>query len=661
MDTAGEIYELREKLNYHNLKYYVDDAPEIEDYEYDAMMRRLRELEQLHPELYSADSPTQKVGGLRASKFSPVVHDVPMESLQDVFSFDELSAFDTRVRSAVGDVLYVVEKKIDGLSVALHYQNGEFIKGATRGDGLVGEDVTENLKMVGDIPKKLKDPVSMVVRGEVYMPKAELLRINAERELEDKPPLANPRNAAAGSLRQLDPRIVKSRRLKIFCFNIQKIEDRAFSTHSESLQFLKEQGFPVSPSYKIAQTMDEVFPEIKRIDETRGELPFEIDGVVVKVDSLSARKTLGSTSKFPRWAAAFKFPPEIKETKLLDIAVNVGRTGVLTPNAVLSPVRLSGTTVSKATLHNRDNIIQKDIRIGDTVRVRKAGEIIPEILDVVLEKRPPDAKVFSMPETCPVCGAKVQKDPGEAAERCTGAECPAQQLRNIVHFAARDAMDIEGLGIAVVELLLNEDLIKSAADLYYLNAQDIAALPRMGEKSASNLLGQIENSKQNDLSRLLYGFGIRNVGQKAAKVLSRRFGSLSRLMEATLDELVGIKDIGEITASSLLSWLSSDQSQHLIGRLRDAGVSMVSKEEVRDNRFGGLTFVLTGTLPTYTRDEATEIIESFGGKTSSSVSKKTSYVLAGEDAGSKLRKAGELGVPVINEEEFRKMIIQEEP
>ena len=520
--------------------------------------------------------------------------------------------------------------------------------------------MTGNLLTIRDIPKKLDDPVTMVVRGEVYMPRAEFLRINAEREILDKPLMANPRNAAAGSLRQLDPNITKTRKLSIFCFNVQKIENRTFSTHSESLEYLKKQGFPISPSYKIAETMTEVFREIQNIEETRGALPFDTDGAVVKVNSLQARKTLGSTSKFPRWAAAFKFPPEIRETKLLDIAVNVGRTGVLTPNAVLEPVRLSGTTVSKATLHNRGNIQAKDIRIGDTVRVQKAGEIIPEVIGVVLEKRPPDARVFSMPEACPVCGAKVSSDPEEAAERCTGAECPAQQLRNIVHFASRDAMDIEGLGIAVVELLLNSRLIKTAADLYALNAQELEALPRMGKKSASNLIRNIEKSKQNDLSRLLFGFGIRHVGQKASKILARRFKSLNRLAEATLDELTGVPDIGEKTAESLVNWFSSVQSRHLIGKLNDAGVSMVSKEAVKDERFTGLTFVLTGALSGYTRDEASALIESFGGKTSSSVSKKTSYVLAGEDAGSKLRKAEELHIPVISEEEFRKMIIQEE-
>ena len=660
MDYKEEITKLREILNYENIKYYIDDSPEIADFEYDALMRRLRELEALHPELISADSPTQKVGGAKSAKFSPVVHEIPMESLQDVFSYEELSAFDERVRSAVGETEYVVEKKIDGLSVALFFENGVFVRGATRGDGLVGEDVTENLNTIRDIPKKLKDTVTMVVRGEVYMPKSELMRLNAEREVTDKPPFANTRNAAAGSLRQLDPNITKTRGLSIFCFNIQKIENKIFSTHSESLEFLREQGLTISPFYKIMKTMDEAINEINIIDETRGDLPFDIDGAVVKVNSLSARKKLGSTSKFPRWAAAFKYPPEIKETKLLDIVINVGRTGVLTPNAVLEPVRLSGTLVSKATLHNLDNILAKDIRVFDTVRVRKAGEIIPEVIEVVLDKRPKDAKVFTMPEVCPVCGAPVSKDEEEAAQRCTGAECPAQQLRNIVHFASRDAMDIEGLGIAVVELLLNEGLIKTAADLYYLNRQDVETLPRMGKKSVSNLLENIEKSKENDLFRLLFGFGIRNIGQKAAKVLSRKFQSLDRIMEATLDELINIKDIGEITGMSLLDWLSSEQSKHLISRLKEAGVSMISKEEVKDERFLNLTFVLTGALPTYTREEATAIIESFGGKTSSSVSKKTSYVLAGEDAGSKLKKATDLGVQVINEEEFRKMIIQEE-
>ncbi|MCX7614859.1 MAG: NAD-dependent DNA ligase LigA [Clostridiales bacterium] len=660
MDYKKEIVELREQLNYHNQKYYLDDAPEITDFEYDMLMRRLRELEAQHSDMLSSDSPTQKVGGSKSEAFSPVTHEVPMESLQDVFSYEELQAFDDRVRLATEYTEYVVEKKIDGLSVALFYEKGEFIKGATRGDGLVGEDVTANLNTIKDIPKKLKDPITMVVRGEVYMPKAELLRINAEREIEDKPPFANTRNAAAGSLRQLDPKITKTRGLSIFCFNIQKIENQIFSTHSETLDFLMKQGFPVDRYYKITESISQTYDKIQSIGDAREDYPFDIDGAVVKVNSLSDRKMLGSTSKFPRWAVAFKFPPEIKETKLLDIVINVGRTGVLTPNAVLWPVKLSGTTVSKATLHNYDNILAKDIRIGDTVRVRKAGEIIPEVIEVVKELRTTDAKAFTMPESCPVCGAPVEKDAGEAALRCTGAECPAQQLRNIVHFASRDAMDIEGLGIAVVELLLNEGLIKTAADLYYLDAQKLEILPRMGKKSASNLLENIEKSKQNDLYRLLFGFGIRNIGQKAAKILARRYQSLERLQDATLDELVNIRDIGEITGMSLLNWLNTEQSRHLITRLKDAGVSMESKEEVKDNRFSNLTFVLTGALPNLTRDEATAIIESFGGKTSSSVSKKTSYVLAGDDAGSKLTKATGLGIPVINEEEFRKMIIQED-
>ncbi|MDP4109960.1 MAG: NAD-dependent DNA ligase LigA, partial [Bacillota bacterium] len=569
MDYREEISELRRKLEYHSRKYYIEDTPEIADYEFDGMMRRLSELEALHPELITPDSPTQRVGGAKSAAFSPVSFEVPMESLQDVFSFEELYAFYERVKSAAGDSGFVVEKKIDGLSVALFYENGRFVKGATRGDGLVGEDVTHNLNVISAIPKKLRDPVSMIVRGEVYMPKKELERINLEREVMDKPPMANTRNAAAGSLRQLDPKITKERNLSVFCFNIQKLEGRDFITHAETLEFLAEQGFPVSPYFRTVYNIEDAIKEINKVNDTRGELSFDIDGAVIKVNSLAARRTLGSTAKFPRWAVAYKFPPEIKETKLLDIVVNVGRTGVLTPNAVLEPVRLSGTTVSKATLHNRDNIIEKDFRVGDTVRVRKAGEIIPEILDVVMEKRPENTKPFKMPEICPVCGAKVEKDPDEAAERCTGAECPAQQLRNIVHFASRDAMDIEGLGIAVVELLLNEGLIKNAADVYYLGAQEIEALPRMGKKSAANLLNNIEKSKKNDLSRLIYGFGIRNIGQKAAKILARKFGNIDRLTEASIDELTEIRDIGAVTAESLISWLASDQSRHLIGRLRD--------------------------------------------------------------------------------------------
>lgn len=656
MDIKKQVEELRERLVYHNDRYYNKDSPEISDYEYDMLLRQLETLEEAHPELKTADSPTNRVGGSASKKFSKVEHRWPLESLQDVFSYDEMQDFFNRVETACGETEYVTELKIDGLSVALEYENGIFVRGATRGDGQVGEDVTENLKTVEDIPKLLKNaPERLVVRGEVYMKRSVFEALNAKRELEEKPLLANPRNAAAGSLRQLDSKITAERRLSIFCFNIQNSSQLPLKSHREALDYLKELGFPVSPFYPLFSKPNDIYQEITRMGDTRGELDFDIDGAVVKVDDFEKRNILGSTSKFPRWAAAYKYPPEIKETLLKDIIISVGRTGVLTPNAVLEPVRLAGTTVSRATLHNRDFIRQKDVRVGDTVLVRKAGEIIPEIVDVNLDKRPEDAVPYEMPDRCPVCGAPVFEDEEEAAIRCTGAECPAQLLRNLMHFASRDAMDIDGCGEAVLQALIEAKKIASPADLYYLQEEDIEILERMGKKSAQNLIAAIENSKKNDLSRLLFAFGIRHVGQKAGKVLSNHFGSLEAILKATEEELTEIRDIGGATAQAVLQWRENPQSQHMIERLREAGVNFAGEKTAKSNKFEGLTFVLTGSLTVFTRAEATALIERLGGKASGSVSKKTSYVVAGEAAGSKLKKAEELGIPVLTETEFQQM------
>lgn len=657
MDSLQEITALREQLRYHNKKYYDEDSPEISDYEYDMLQRRLRALEQEHPEYADADSPTQRVGGSASEKFSKVTHAYPLESLQDVFSFEELAEFYDRVEHAVGPAEYVVELKIDGLSVALEYENGVFVRGATRGDGQVGEDITENLMTISEIPKMLSNaPPRLVVRGEVYMSKRVFQKLNAELELQEKPLLANPRNAAAGSLRQKDSRITAQRRLSIFCFNIQNAEELPLQSHTESLDYLKMLGFPVSPYYPAFTNPEDVRREIERMGESRGELGFDIDGAVVKVNRFAQRRILGSTAKFPRWAAAYKYPPEIRETLLRDIVITVGRTGVLTPNAVLEPVRLAGTTVSRATLHNRDFIRELDVRIGDTVRVRKAGEIIPEIIGVVQEKRPPDAVPYEMPGFCPVCGAPVYEDADEAAIRCTGAECPAQLLRNLMHFASRDAMDIDGCGEAVLQALVDAELIHSAADLYYLTEQDILKLDRKKEKSAHNLIMGIQASKTRDLSRLLFAFGIRHVGQKAGKVLSDSFGTLDALLAAPVEEMTEIRDIGAATAESIAAWREQEQSRHLIERLRAAGVNFQGEKTVKSDLLAGKTLVATGSLSLYTRKEINDLIESLGGKASGSVSKKTSYVIAGENAGSKLQKAQELGIPVLTEAEFKEMI-----
>lgn len=653
MDEKHEIQQLRQELNEAGYRYYVLDDPTMSDYDYDRALRRLEELENVHPELVTPDSPTQRVGGKAAEGFTEVTHEVPLESLQDVFSVDELVDFGQRVRDGLdGAAEFDVEPKVDGLSMALEYRNGVFVRGATRGDGRVGEDVTENLKTIKSIPLTLPDALPhLIVRGEVFMPKRVFEQLNEERELSGDPLFANPRNAAAGSMRQLDPKIAAARKLDIVVFNIQLAEGKRFSTHSETLDYLKSQRFKVIP-HTLCHTMDEAAEIIAELGETREQFSYDIDGAVVKLNSLSDRAALGSTAKFPRWAAAYKYPPEQKPSKVVDIVIQVGRTGVLTPKAVVEPVRLAGTTVTNATLHNQDFITEKDIRIGDTVLVQKAGEIIPEIVSVVLAQRPDSAEPYHLPDCCPVCGAPVVRDEDGAHIRCTGAECPAQLLRNLTHFASRDAMDIEGLGPAVVEALVGAGLIRTSADLYRLDAQAVAALDRMGKKSAENLLAAIEKSKENDLGKLLFAFGIRQVGQKAGKVLSARFGSMDALIAAMEEDFTAVPDIGGITAGSLVEWLHSPQSLHLIESLREAGVNMVSHEEPVGDKLSGLTFVLTGALTRFTREEAGALIEAQGGKVSGSVSKKTSYVVAGEAAGSKLRKAEELGVAVLTEDEL---------
>lgn len=655
-----EIRQLTRELLRHARLYYNEDAPEIPDYEYDAMQRRLRELEEQYPQYALPDSPTRRVIGTVLEGFAQVRHPYPMESLQDVFSFDEILEFHRRVQEQFPGMEYTVELKIDGLSVCLQYEDGRFVRGATRGDGQVGEDVTENLRTVFDIPMELQDKRPLWIRGEVFMPVKVFQRLNAQREAAEETPFANPRNAAAGSLRQLDSSVCARRKLSIYCFNLQNAREAGFATHDAALRFLKEQGCKVIEPYIVTADPEEIFTFIRTMGDRRDVLPCGIDGIVIKVNDLAARETLGSTAKCPRWAIAYKFPPEEKPAKLRDIVVQVGRTGVLTPNAVFDPVRLAGTTVSRATLHNLDFIRQRDIRVGDTILVRKAGDIIPEVLGVDHSKRPEGAAEFEMPTACPVCGAPVVQEPGEAAFRCTGAECPAQLLRSITHFAGRDAMDIDGLGPAVVQLLVEQKLAASPADLYTLRLTDVASLDRMGRRSAKKLLEAIEKSKQQPLSRLLYAFGIRQVGQKAAQLLARQFGSMDKLQEATREELCAIPDIGEITAESLCRWLESAQGQHLIARLREAGVNMTQPDEQLSRRLEGRTFVITGTLEKRSRQEMTQFIQQHGGKVSGSVSKRTDYLVAGEDAGSKLQKARELGVPVLTEGELEAMTEEED-
>ena len=657
MDVKKEIQQLRSELERHNQLYYVNDAPEISDFEYDAMLRRLEDLEAAHPEYFDPNSPTQHVGGYALNTFAQVTHEVPLESLQDVFSFEELHAFGERMDAVLADKhSYVVEPKIDGLSMSLEYENGIFVRGATRGDGAVGEDVTENLRTVRNLPQKLENaPARLIVRGEVYMSHESFESINAQREISGEALLANPRNAAAGSIRQQDPKIAASRKLDIIIFNLQLCSDRTFETHADSLDYLQSLGFPTVP-YQKCEDLQSCCDRIDWIGDNRGNYPFDIDGAVIKINDLSQRAALGSTAKFPRWAVAYKYPPEKKESIVRQILVQVGRTGVLTPKAVIDPVRLAGTTVTNATLHNQDFIDNLDLRIGDTVLVQKAGEIIPEVLSVNKDKRPEGTVPYKMPMVCPECGAPVERDEDGVALRCTGAECPAQRLRNIVHFASRDAMDIDGLGVSLCDALIKAGLVNSPAELYYLEPQSVANLERMGQKSAENLMAALEKSKENGLAKLLCAFGIRQVGQKAGKVLAAHFKNLDELMDATELELMTIPDIGATTAAFIRDWFDSPQSQHQIQLLREAGVSFESKEQIVDHRFAGKTFVLTGALEHFTRDEAGAIIEKFGGKTSGSVSKKTSYLLAGENTGSKYTKAVSLGIPILSEAEFLEMI-----
>ena len=656
MDPKKRMDELVALLQDANYRYYVLDDPKMPDFEYDRLLRELEELEKANPELLREDSPTQRVGGEAISAFQKVEHPVPLQSLQDVFSTEELTDFLEKTLDFDAGSAFSVEPKIDGLSVALEYVDGKFLRGATRGDGTVGEDVTENLKTIRSIPMTIENaPPRLIVRGEVFMPKKSFHKLNERQEAEGKPLFANPRNAAAGSLRQLDPKIAASRGLDIYIFNIQLIEGMEFSTHEETLSYLENLKFKVIP-HKTLNNVEKIVAQVASIDRNRENLTCDIDGAVIKVNDLAQRSRMGSTAKTPRWAVAYKYPPEIKPTIVEDIVVQVGRTGVLTPKAVVKAVRLAGTTVTNATLHNQDFISQRDIRVGDTVFIRKAGEIIPEILEVDFTKRPENTVAYHLPENCPVCGAKVEKDEDGAFLRCTGAECPAQLSRNIAHFVSRDAMDVEGLGNSIVEALIEKNLIKSPADIYYLKLEDIATLWKSGTKAAKKLLDAIEESKQQDVSRLIFALGIRQVGAKTGKVLASTFGSLDKLMKATLDELTQVNDVGEVTAANIYDWFHQEQSKHMVERLRSAGVNFESRRVLTDNRFAGQTFVLTGTLTKFTRDEATEKIELLGGKASGSVSKKTSYVVVGENAGSKERKARELGIPILSEDDFLAMI-----
>lgn len=649
-----KIENLRATLRYHSDRYYNDDAPEIEDYEYDMMMRELKGLEEKYPEFDSADSPTKRVGGKADNSFASVEHTVRMESLQDAFSKEEIFDFDRRVKENVSDVHYVVEPKIDGLSVSLEYVNGEFFRGSTRGDGNVGEDVSGNLRVIHNIPLKLNHALPYIeVRGEVYMPKKSFDRVVDRQLINDEKPFKNPRNAAAGSLRQKDSEVAATRGLDIFVFNIQQIEGKELTSHKESLDYLKELGFNTIPYYERVDDIETAFEKVLQIGEKRGELEFDIDGAVIKVDDFSEREQLGSTAKFPKWAVAFKYPPEEKQTEILDIEITVGRTGKLTPTAVLSPVHLAGTTVSRATLHNQDFINEKGVNIGDIVTVRKAGDIIPEVL-CVNEKRSNGSFVY--PERCPSCNEKVVREEGESDIRCINPECPAQLLRNLIHYCSRDAMDIEGLGPSIIETFVNEGMIKTVTDIYRLDKEKIASLDGFQQTSANNIIDSVNKSKDNDLSKLIFALGIRHIGAKAAKLLSDEFKNIDNLMNASLEAISDIDGFGDIMAKSAFDFFQSESARELIADLKSFGVNTESKTVINDNRFEGMTFVLTGTLPTYKRSEASKIIESFGGKTSSSVSKKTSYVLSGKSSGSKLDKANQLGIPVIDENEFNEMI-----
>ena len=654
MEVNERMKELVTLLSDANYQYYVLDNPTMPDFEYDRLLRELEDLEKAHPELADPNSPTQRVGGEALSQFQKVTHPVPLMSLQDVFSQEELEDFLLKMPDGA---LFSVEPKIDGLSVALEYINGQFVGGATRGDGNVGEDVTENLKTIRSIPMTIPDaPSRLIVRGEVFMPKKSFEALNIRQEELGKPLFANPRNAAAGSLRQLDPKIAAQRGLDIFIFNVQLAEGVDFVSHGESLDYLRERHFKVIPGAILPA--DQVVAEVMRINDEREYLPCDIDGAVIKINDLAQREALGATAKFPRWAAAYKYPPEIKPTVVEDIVVQVGRTGVLTPKAVVRPVRLAGTTVTNATLHNQDFITLRDIRIGDTVNIRKAGEIIPEILDVDLSKRPADSVPYLLPSRCPICGAPTAQDEDGAFLRCSGAECPAQLSRNIAHFVSRDAMDIEGLGSAIVDALIDKGHIKSPADIYYLTIEELKSLWKSGETAAKKLLTAIEGSKEQDVSRLIYALGIRQVGAKTGKVLASCFGSLDALMQATEEELTAVPDVGAVTAAYIVDWFHQEQSIHMVERLRQADVNFESKRVVTDTRFAGMTFVLTGALTKFTRDEATERIEHFGGKAAGSVSKKTTYVVVGENAGSKERKARELGIPILSEDQFLEMIAE---
>ena len=658
------IEELRKKTEYYATKYYDEDKPEISDFEYDMMMVELRNLEKDFPEFASKDSLTQKVGGHVKEGFEKVTHEVPLQSLQDVFSLEEVEEFDERIKkqaveNGVKNLKYVVETKIDGLSAALEYKNGVFVRGATRGNGLVGEDVTENLKTVKTIPMEIKDKIDITVRGEVFISKKDFEEMNNKREEKGEELFANARNAAAGSLRQLDSKITKNRPLDIYIFNVQKIDGKNFSSHFEELEYLEKLGFNVNPVRIPCNSIDEVKEAIKKIGEMREGLTYGIDGAVVKVDDLAFREILGSTVKVPRWAVAYKYPPERKETILKDIVCQVGRTGVITPMAILEPVNVAGSNISKTTLHNEDFIKEKDLKIGDTVVIQKAGDVIPEIVEVVKNKRDGSERDFEMPKVCPVCGALAVREEGESAIRCTGVECPAKLFRNLVHFVSREAMNIDGLGENIIQQLLDKRLIENIADIYELKFEDIASLKKNGKKFAQNLVDAIENSKKNDLYRLITALGIRHVGGKASKVLARKYKNMENLAKADFEELKQIEDIGDIMANSIVEFFSQEQTKDLIERLKNAGVNMKSlEEESLDNRFEGKTFVLTGSLSEFTRKEAEEIIEKYGGKTSSSVSKKTTYLLAGEEAGSKLTKAQSLGITIISEQEFKNLLEQ---
>ena len=658
-EAKKRIDELNKLTAYHAKKYYDEDNPEISDFEYDMLMVELRNLEKEFPEFISKDSLTQHVGGTVKEGFAKVEHEVPLQSLQDIFNFEDLYAFDERTKKALPEenIEYVVETKIDGLSVSLEYVKGEFVRGATRGNGLVGEDITENLKTIKHIPKKLKEPVTITVRGEVFIGKEEFEKMNQERLENEEPLFANARNAAAGSLRQLDSKITASRPLDIYIFNVQKSEDIVFESHFESLKYMKKLGFNVNPVVEKCKNIPEAIGAINKIGENRENLSFGIDGAVIKVDNLKQREILGTNYKTPKWAIAYKYPPEKKATKLKDIVFQVGRTGAITPMAILEPVKVAGSTISKTTLHNEDFVKEKDLKIGDTVVIQKAGDVIPEVVEVLKEKRDGTEKDFVVPNKCPVCGADAVREEGEAIRRCIGIECPAKQYRNIIHFASREAMNIKGLGDSIIEEFLNRGFIKNIADLYELKLEDIASLKKNGKKFAQNLIDSIEESKKNDLYRVINGFGIRHIGVKAAKQLAKKYRSMDNLMEASLESLNAVDDMGEIMAESVFEFFAQPQTKDLVARLKNYGINMEAlEEESMDLRFDGKIFVLTGSLDSFSRKEAEEIIEKFGGKTSGSVSKKTSFVLAGEDSGSKLTKARELGIRVITEDEFKDMI-----